>query len=88
MLQLGFGGLALGRDLDERLRAIRDRTGDLVAAAAGVPAATSQAASTLVADERTSPIGLAARLLMLLVRRWLAERLFFRWSATWMRRIA
>lgn len=88
MLQLGFGGLALGRDLDEHLRAIRDRTGDLVAAAAGVPGATSRAASMLVADERTSPIGLAARLLMLWFGGWLAERLFFRWSATWMRRIA
>ncbi|GJE50612.1 hypothetical protein GOFOIKOB_3661 [Methylobacterium tardum] len=83
----GFGGLALSRDLDEHLRTIHDRANHLAVAAAGIPAATAAALSDIAADETASPAGLAARLLLLWLGGWLAERLFWRWSASWMQRI-
>ncbi|WP_128562740.1 mechanosensitive ion channel family protein [Methylobacterium crusticola] len=83
----GFGGLALSRDVDLRLRTIRDRSDDLAAAAADVPAATARAAAVLVADEGATPAGLVARLLLLWLGGWLSERLFWRWSAPWTHRI-
>lgn len=84
---LGFAGLALGRDVDQHLSAIRDRADALAAAAAKVPAATLKAATALVADEAASPVGLVARLLLLWLGGYLAERLFWHWSAPWMQRI-
>jgi len=84
---LGSGGLALSRDLDGRLRTIRDRSNDLAVAAADLPTATNEALAVLVADEAVSPLGLLGRLLLLWLGGWLAERLFWRWSAPWMQRI-
>jgi hypothetical protein len=81
----GFGGLALSHDLDEHLRTIHDRSNHLAAAAAGIPAATAKALTDIVADETSSPAGLAARLLLLWLGGWLAERLFWRWSASMQR---
>lgn len=82
------GGFSLSREIDQRLNTIRDRSDDLFAALANVPEATGRAAAMLVADERTTPRGLVTRLSLLWLGGWLAERLFWRWSAVWMRRIA
>jgi moderate conductance mechanosensitive channel len=85
---LDLGGLSLSRGVDQHLSTLRDRSNDLAAALTNVPVSTVQAASVLVADERTTPRGLVTRLFLLWLGGWLAERLFWRWSAVWMRRIA
>ncbi|KAA0121977.1 mechanosensitive ion channel family protein [Methylobacterium sp. P1-11] len=84
---LGFAGLTLSRAVDQHLGTIRDRSNDLAAATATLPAATLRAAAALVADETASPAGLVARLFLLWLGGWLAERLFWRWSTPWMQRI-
>lgn len=83
-----LGGFSLSREIDQRLNTIRDRSDDLFAAVANIPEATGRAAAMLVADERTTPRGLVTRLSLLWLGGWFAERLFWRWSAVWMRRIA
>jgi small-conductance mechanosensitive channel len=83
-----LGSLTLSREIDLHLKAIRLRSNDLAAAVADVPAATVEAAAKLVVDERTTPMGLVTRLILLWLGGWLAEWLFWRWSTVWMQRIA
>ncbi|MGW8788855.1 hypothetical protein, partial [Heyndrickxia sporothermodurans] len=84
---VGPSNLSLGRDVDQHLRAVRERARELVATAASIPDAAGVAATRLLADDRTTLSALVIRLLLLWFGGWLAERLFWRWAAAWMQRI-